>query len=58
MHRSATTGLRSNDSIVQKDVDLILGVARQIAATEPAFLRGAALHTLELFGQEPFSTSG
>ena len=46
------TGLRSRASLLQKDVNLVLDVARQMAATEPGLLIRVARQTLELLDPE------
>jgi 3-hydroxyisobutyrate dehydrogenase len=47
------TGLRSAASLLKKDVDLVLDVARQNEATEPPVLFNAALRTLDLLENCP-----
>jgi 3-hydroxyisobutyrate dehydrogenase len=47
------TGLRSAASLLRKDVDLVLDVAKQRGADEPTMLLDAALRTLAVLQHQP-----
>ena len=45
------TGIRSHAPLLKKDVDLVRDVTWKKGASEPPLILGAAINTLELFGQ-------